>query len=184
MSGGLSIKNRRRSAPGVRHAPWCVAQKAVCALLPLMGMWKARVTASKAAAAGGALFSRFTGLMLLLAGALVAYVQARPDAVRALAEARAQGPEFDRSRHILPWFGLGLAVAGLLWLVAGAITGDLLPALALIACGFYGGLPALQLRGLVQEVLAARLQPFGLIVTAAAAVLGVVHLLFGTSSLV
>jgi hypothetical protein len=45
----------------------------------------------RTAAAGGALFSRFTGLMLLLAGALVAYVQARPDAVRALAEARAQG---------------------------------------------------------------------------------------------
>lgn len=139
--------------------------------------------APRTAAAGGALFSRFTGLMLLLAGALVAYVQARPDAVRALAEARAQGPEFDRSRHILPWFALGLAVAGLLWLIAGAITRDLLPALALIVCGIYGGLPALQLRGLVPAALAARLQPLGLVVTGTAAVLGVVHLLFGTSTL-
>ncbi len=136
------------------------------------------------AGTGGALFSRFTGLMLLLASALLAFVQARPDAARALAEARAQGAVFDRSRQILPWFGLGLATAGLLWLVAGAIVGDLLPAVALIACGLYGGLPALQVRGLISAPLAARLQPLGLVLAGSTAVLGIVHLLLGASALV
>lgn len=137
----------------------------------------------RTAGGGGGLFSHFTGLMLLLVGALLAFVQARPDAARALAEARAQGPVFDRSRQILPWFGVGLAIAGLLWLIAGAIVGDLLPAVALIACGLYGGLPALQVRGLVSEPLAARLQPLGLVLAGSAAVLGIVHLLLGASTL-
>lgn len=128
-------------------------------------------------------FGRFSSVVLLLVAGLLAFVQARPEAARALAQARAQGANFDRSRQLLPWFGLGLAVAGLLWLLAAGIVGDLLPAAAMIACGLYGGLPALQLRGLVKAELAARLQPLGLVLAVAAVALGATHLLFGGTTL-
>lgn len=138
----------------------------------------------RTAGVGGSPFGRFSSAVLLMIAGLLAFVQARPDAVRALAEARAQGAMFDRSRQVLPWFGLGLAVVGVLWLLAAGIVGDLLPALAMSACGLYGALPALQVRGLVQPQLAARLQPLGMLLAATGVVLGLLHLLMGGSALV
>lgn len=132
---------------------------------------------------GSAPFGGFTALVLLLLGALNCWIAARPDAARALAQASAQAAFFDRARPLLPWFGLGLAVAGVLWLLAGLIVGDLLPAAALIAAGLYSALPQLQLRGWLSATLATRLQPFGQLLAITTAVLAVVHLVIGERSL-
>lgn len=128
------------------------------------------------------LFGRFTALLLLLVAALNCWVAARPDAARALAEAKLQVLHFDRARQVLPWFGLGLAVVGVLWILAGLIVGDLLPATALVAAGLYSALPQLQLRGWISSALAARLQPLGQLLAVATAALAVVHLLIGGRS--
>lgn len=130
-------------------------------------------------ASGKPLFGRFTALLLLLVGALNCWIAARPDAARALAQANAQAAYFDRARPVLPWFGLGLAVVGVLWLLAGRVVGDLLPAAALVVAGLYSALPQLQLRGWVGAPLSARLQPLGQLLAISTAALGVVHLVLG-----
>ena len=128
---------------------------------------------------GNPFFGRFTALLLLLLGALNCWIAARPDAARALAQANAQAAHFDRARPLLPWFGLGLAVVGVLWMLAGLIVADLLPAAALVAAGVYSALPLLQLRGWISAPLSARLQPLGQLLAITTAVLAAVHLVIG-----
>lgn len=129
------------------------------------------------------LFGRFTALLLLLLSALGCWIAARPDAARALAEANQQAAQFDRARAVLPWFGMGLAAVGALWLLAGLIVGDLLPAAALVATGLYSALPLLQLRGWISAPVVTRLQPLGQLLAITTALLAVVHLLIGGRTL-
>lgn len=130
-------------------------------------------------AAAPGLLARVPMLLWGLLAAALCLAQARPAWVRAQAERAGAARTYDRSRPLLPYAGLLLAVFGVWRLLAGLIVGDLLPALALIAAGLYAALPLAQARGVLPPAQIERLQPAGVSLAALSGLLAGLHLLVG-----
>lgn len=135
-------------------------------------------------AAAGGWSTRVPMLLWGLVAAALCLAQARPDWLRRQAERRGLDRWFDRTRPLLPYAGVLLALLGVWNLLRGLIVADLLPALALIAAGLYAALPLAQSRGVLPPAQVERLQPAGLSIAAFSLVVAGMHLLLGARWLV
>jgi hypothetical protein len=134
---------------------------------------------------------RVVSCLLLLAGAALAFVKARPNAIPAAAAAApaADGagmatvpvsPVAGLMSGDMPGIlGLTLIALGALMLLFGLIVGDLLPALAFIAAGAYIGADFLRGKGILKGGMYDQVRGLGVPIAGAAALVAVLHLFLG-----
>jgi hypothetical protein len=131
---------------------------------------------------------RILSCLILLGGAALAFLKARPSAIPAAAAAPAADgtatvpvspvaglTSGDTSNMI----GLVLIALGVLTLLFGLIIGDLLPALAFIAAGAFLAAEFLRGKGILKGGLYDQVRGLGVPIAAAAAAIAVLHLFLG-----
>jgi hypothetical protein len=133
---------------------------------------------------------RIVSCLLLLAGAALAFLKAKPSAIPAAAAAPAADGVGTATVPVNPvagltsgdtsnMIGLALIALGALMLVFGLIIGDLLPALAFIAAGAYIGADFLRGKGILKGSMYDQVRGLGVPIAGAAAVIAVLHLFLG-----
>jgi len=122
--------------------------------------------------------SKIIWALIGLTGAAVAMVRAKPQAAAQVAGPRAAGALTTVNTN-LDYIGLALVVVGVVWLLAGWIVYELLPAVGLVACGLYVASDFLRSRGLLKDAQYAQLKAFGPMIAIATAFVSVLHLFVG-----
>ncbi len=117
----------------------------------------------------------FAELILCLAAAALVMMKSRPAEAGQPNIAGSSAASLVSNDNIA-LAGLGIAVLGVLWLLAKLVVGDLLPALSLTVAGIYIASDWLLARNILPQSLANTLQPLGVPIAAATAVFGVLHL--------
>ena len=148
-------------------------------------------SAAGAASGGGVIsgiftfFKRLIELAICLAAAAVVMMKARPSVVADVSAGHANvGAAMNSvapalTADNLGYAGLAFAVLGVLWLLAGLIYKDLLPAGALTVAGIYGAGDFLPAHGMMSEAALAKLRPLGVPIAAAVGILGLLHFFVG-----
>jgi hypothetical protein len=131
---------------------------------------------------------RIVSCLILLGGAALAFLKARPSAMPAPAAV----PAADGTATVLVspvagltsgdtsnMIGLALIALGVLTLLFGLIIGDLLPAVAFIAAGAYLAAEFLRGKGILKGGLYDQVRGLGVPIAGAAALIAVLHLFLG-----
>lgn len=138
----------------------------------------AGVVGSSSISSGGGWVAKILWTIVGLLGAGVAFVKAKPQTAAQMAGANGTTTLAAVNQN-LDYIGIGLAIVGVLWLLAGWVVYELLPATALIACGAFACVDLLRSRGLIGDPQHAKLKALGPTIAAAAAGVAVLHLFVG-----
>lgn len=126
----------------------------------------------------GAWVARILFVLAGLAAAGLAFLKARPEVATVAGSTGGAANAVAKVSGNLDMIGIVVAVIGLVWLLTGLVYKDMLPALAVTACGLFAASDLLKSKG-VPAATVDKLKPFGAILAIATAALVIVHLVVG-----